>query len=76
MAPFKDAKTSLQEFLQANKQTLPQYTLTKVEGNEHEQLFYVSCHVNSITTDTVGVGPNRRKAEQLAAEAMLTKVTS
>lgn len=68
---LKDAKTQLQEFLQAAKQPLPQYTLIKTEGGEHEQIFYVSCTVKNIAKTTEGAGPNRRKAEQEAAQLLL-----
>lgn len=68
---LKDAKTQLQEYLQAEKYPLPEYQLLKVEGEEHEQLFYVACTVGKITFNAHGQGSNRRKAEQLAARAML-----
>lgn len=68
---LKDAKTQLQEFLQAGKYALPTYKLTKVEGDEHDQIFYVTCNVKGIKESTHGQGPNRRKAEQIAAQLML-----
>jgi ribonuclease III len=71
---LKDAKTQLQEYLQAKKQPLPEYNLTKVEGVEHEQIFRVSCKVRDIETQTIGYGPNRRKAEQQAAKQMLQEL--
>lgn len=73
---LKDSKTQLQEYLQAKKIKLPEYTLTKVEGDEHDQIFYISCTVNSIQKVAYGQGANRRKAEQLAAKAMLEQLTS
>ncbi|KTD67912.1 MULTISPECIES: ribonuclease III [Legionella] len=68
---LKDAKTQLQEYLQAEKIALPEYTLTKVEGDEHNQIFYITCAVNGAKQKTFGQGSNRRKAEQLAAKLML-----
>lgn len=68
---LKDAKTQLQEFLQSEKYPLPEYTLTKVEGEEHDQIFYVTCSVDGIKHLSYGKGPNRRKAEQLAAKSLL-----
>ncbi|WED42087.1 ribonuclease III [Legionella cardiaca] len=68
---LKDAKTQLQEYLQAHKKPLPEYSLIKVEGEEHEQTFYINCKVSGIKTPTVGHGPNRRKAEQDAAKQLL-----
>lgn len=70
----KDDKTLLQEFLQSKKQALPIYVLDKTTGEEHHQLFYVSCHVNGITPVGKGRGSTRRKAEQEAAKALLQKL--
>lgn len=68
---LKDAKTQLQEYLQAKKRPLPEYSLTKVEGDEHDQIFHVTCKVSGIKKPTIGYGPNRRKAEQHAAKQLL-----
>lgn len=71
---LKDAKTQLQEYLQAEKIALPDYVLTRVDGNEHDQMFYVTCTVHAVQQETFGDGATRRKAEQLAAKAMLEKL--
>ncbi|WP_133135573.1 ribonuclease III [Legionella rowbothamii] len=73
---LKDSKTQLQEYLQAEKLALPEYALTKVEGEEHDQIFYVTCIVDSVKQMTQGQGPNRRKAEQIAAKLMLEQLKS
>ncbi|QLZ69426.1 ribonuclease III [Legionella sp. PC1000] len=73
---LKDAKTQLQEYLQAEKMALPEYTLTKVEGDEHNQIFYITCRVIGAKQKTFGQGPNRRKAEQFAAKLMLELLRS
>ncbi|MDP3560410.1 MAG: ribonuclease III [Legionellaceae bacterium] len=67
----QDSKTRLQEYLQALKKALPIYTLKKVEGTEHDQVFYVQCHAPSFPHITKGVGNSRKKAEQQAADALL-----
>lgn len=71
---LKDAKTQLQEYLQAEKYSLPEYALIRVEGDEHNQIFYVTCCVEGIKYIANGEGPNRRKAEQLAARSMLAQL--
>ncbi|MBA2656339.1 MAG: ribonuclease III [Tatlockia sp.] len=71
---LKDAKTQLQEYLQARKKPLPEYKLTKVEGDEHDQIFYISCKVSGFKEFTMGKGPNRRKAEQQAALELLQRL--
>lgn len=71
---LKDAKTQLQEYLQAEKLALPEYTLTRIEGDEHLQIFHVSCAVQGVKWITQGEGPSRRKAEQLAAKLLLEQM--
>jgi ribonuclease-3 len=70
-AALKDAKTRLQEALQANAVALPAYTLTGVQGEPHAQSFAVTCEVESLQLRTEGHGASRRRAEQIAAERML-----
>jgi ribonuclease-3 len=70
----KDFKTQLQEYLQSQKRDLPVYTLIKIEGDEHEQVFYVSCSVPGIEFQTKGHAGTRRKAEQLAAQLFLERL--
>lgn len=71
---LKDAKTLLQEYLQARKKPLPEYSLIKIEGEEHEQVFYVTCKVSGIKEPSIGQGSNRRKAEQQAAVQLLERL--
>lgn len=71
---LKDAKTQLQEYLQAEKYDLPEYTLIKVEGDEHDQMFYVQCTVKGIKQSSSGEGSSRRKAEQIAAQSLLEQL--
>ena len=68
---LKDPKTQLQEFLQARKQALPEYTVVCTVGNDHEQVFQVQCLVQGLARPTVGEGSSRRKAEQEAARLAL-----
>lgn len=68
---LKDAKTQLQEYLQAKKLPLPIYHLISTEGAEHDQTFHVVCEVRELSLKTKGLGENRRKAEQIAATALL-----
>ena len=63
----KDPKTQLQEFLQARRLRLPQYTIVATEGEAHEQHFKVECHIPELNIRVLGEGASRRKAEQEAA---------
>ncbi|NNM61945.1 MAG: ribonuclease III [Steroidobacteraceae bacterium] len=71
VAELKDPKTRLQEVLQARAIALPEYTLTAVSGDPHDQSFAVRCEVTALALATHGDGASRRRAEQLAAERML-----
>jgi ribonuclease-3 len=69
--PAKDAKTRLQELLQARHRGLPQYRVASVTGEAHRQTFEVECSVKGIEFKAIGAGTSRQRAEQQAARAML-----
>ncbi len=72
---LKDAKSRLQEWVQAHKIALPHYELLQVEGNSPEQVFTVRCVI-----DKIGIAPitesgaSRRIAEQKCAERMINQL--
>jgi ribonuclease-3 len=68
---LKDAKTRLQEHLQANGRALPVYAVKRTSGEPHAQHFLVSCAIPQVSVETEGEGPSRRRAEQMAAQAAL-----
>jgi ribonuclease III len=68
---LKDAKTRLQEFLQANGHPLPVYVVKRTSGEPHAQTFLVTCTVPHAGIETEGEGGSRRRAEQVAAHAAL-----
>jgi ribonuclease-3 len=70
----KDPKTQLQEHLQSSRQPLPIYTVDRVQGESHRQIFTVSCSVASVPQKALGKGSSRRRAEQDAAEQMLRMI--
>ncbi|HRO63340.1 ribonuclease III [Thermomonas sp.] len=70
----KDAKTRLQEWLQARQQPLPAYTLLEERGEDHARVFRVSCTLAQPGILTYGEGSSRRAAEQQAAEAALKDI--
>jgi ribonuclease-3 len=73
-ASLKDAKTRLQEYLQARGHSLPRYTVERVEGEAHAQTFHVSCEVADLGLHASGSGSSRRRAEQEAAEGILRDI--
>ena len=68
---FKDAKTLLQELMQAERLALPNYELVDVEGPGHQQKFTVKCSVKLKNVSAVGEGFSRRASEQNAAIKVL-----
>lgn len=71
----KDAKTRLQELLQARGLELPRYRIVKVSGKAHRPRFLVECRLDAAgVSATHGEGPSRRQAEQRAAERALAEM--
>jgi ribonuclease-3 len=70
----KDAKTELQELLQARRLPLPQYALVSTRGDAHAQEFEVECAVASLAILVQGAGSSRRSAEQSAARAAIDRM--
>jgi len=73
LTDVKDAKTTLQEWMQARQMPLPIYECT-VKGDAHAQTFTVTCCVDGLPHKTKGVSTSRRKAEQIAAKAYINKL--
>ena len=70
----KDAKTRLQEWLQARQRPLPQYELLSEGGEEHARIFQVRVRLAEPPLSAEGEGASRRAAEQQAAEAVLGQI--
>jgi ribonuclease-3 len=67
----KDAKTELQEWLQARRLPVPVYRIAATRGEKHAQTFDVECTVPTLGLAEHGEGRSRRAAEQEAARHML-----
>jgi ribonuclease-3 len=71
----KDAKTRLQEWLQAHGRPLPDYQLLGSHGEEHARTFDVACATGQPHAVRVQAqGSSRRAAEQIAAEKVLAQL--
>ncbi len=66
----KDFKTSLQEKFHALRLPSPVYEVVAKEGTEHEPLFRVKVVLNE-DKYAIGVGKNKKSAEQMAASKLL-----
>ena len=72
---LKDAKTRLQEWLQAQARPLPLYDVLSESGPPHRREFLVRCSLSDADQTTEAAGSSRRIAQQRAAEAMLKKLS-
>lgn len=70
----KDAKTRLQEWLQARQLALPVYELLAESGDDHAKRFLMRCSLVEPPVSAEGEGSARRAAEQAAAEAVLAQL--
>jgi ribonuclease-3 len=65
-----DAKTTLQERLQAEGRELPDYQVAAATGPDHRKQFTVDCVIDGRVAGS-GCGPSKKKAEQAAAAVAL-----
>lgn len=70
-AESKDAKTRLQERLQARQQELPSYGIDGITGQSPHEVFRVHCRLDGHGQVFEAEGSSRRRAEQKAAEQAL-----
>jgi len=74
LKPSKDAKTALQEWLQARRMPVPTYIMVQALGEAHAQEFEVACEIPKLGVRTLARGASRRIAEQQSAELALAAV--
>ena len=67
----KDAKTRLQEWLQARQLPRPEYTLIDTRGQDHARVFRVACETREPARREEAEAASMRAAEQAAAERVL-----
>ncbi|MCH9670739.1 MAG: ribonuclease III [Gammaproteobacteria bacterium] len=70
----KDPKTELQEYLQARRHALPNYTVVSQTEAGHEHEFVIRCVIAERDLEAIGEGPSRRLAEQVAAKRLLEQL--
>lgn len=73
-ASHKDAKSQLQEYLQQRRLPVPLYTVEKLTGEAHQQIFFVRCEIEAFSLTVLGKGTSRKRAEQDAATLMLNTI--
>lgn len=70
----RDAKTKLQEMVQAKGKSPPVYTTIDKKGPDHEPVFTIAVKVHG-EGEEVGKGFSKRGAEQRAANLMLERLS-
>jgi ribonuclease-3 len=70
----KDSKSRLQEYMQAQRQPLPEYVVVAVGGEGHAQMFTIECRVALTKQPTSATASSRREAEKQAAVLMLAQL--
>jgi len=68
----KDAKTRLQEYLQAKRCAKPQYRVVSTSGAKQNLTFEIECLVADLDLKASGSGTSRQRAEQQAAGNLLS----
>jgi len=69
----KNYKSQLLEYTQANKLSNPYYKILKEEGPQHLKTFTIEVFINDISFG-IGVGRNKKEAEQNAARDSINKI--
>lgn len=70
----KDAKTRLQEWLQARQKPRPEYRLVESSGEDHALLFRVECCTSDPSCVESAHAGSLRAAEQAAAARVLARI--
>lgn len=70
---FKDPKSLLQEYIQAQKQTSPIYKVLKEAGPPHARIFTMGVYAQN-TLLGIGTGKSKQEAEENAAKEGLEKL--
>lgn len=73
---LKDAKTRLQEWLQARGRPLPRYEVVEESGPPHRRRFHVRASLADAAGSAEAQGSSRRAAEQDAAAQLLQTLQS
>jgi len=73
--PARDAKSRLQEAVQARGRGLPEYRVVGEEGPDHEKTFSVACLLEGRVAGE-GEGASKKEAEQRAAQQALASLTA
>lgn len=72
-----DFKTILQEYSQKEYKVIPEYSVVKELGPDHQKIFEIEVRINNGSDEVLvelGKGKNKKSAEQAAAKALCKKL--
>ena len=67
---LKDSKSLLQERVQSQGSSSPEYKIIRQQGPDHKKEFTVAVYINNLEM-AQGIGKNKQEAEQIAAQKAL-----
>jgi len=71
---YKDAKTSLQEWLQARNMALPSYEVLNESGPDNQRTFRMRCRIEALQQEAIAEGASKKQAEFKVAEKLLQQI--
>lgn len=74
LTPPKDPVSQLQEFVQLNSKSLPQYEFSKIGGSEHSPTFAAKLTILHLNLIVEAEGKSKKEAQRLAATVALQKI--
>ena len=72
----KDSKSTLQEYLQAHKITVPSYVVKEITGPDHDSIFNVECIIPELDIRVEAKGKSKKEASQIVAQIVLDLIES
>ncbi len=74
ITPPKDPVSQLQEFVQLNSKSLPQYEFAKVGGSEHSPTFAAKLTISHLNLTVESEGRSKKEAQRAAAVLALQNI--
>lgn len=74
LTPPKDPVSQLQEFVQLNSKSLPQYEFEKIGGSEHSPTFLAKLTIIHLDITVEAEGKSKKEAQRAAAILALQKI--
>ena len=70
----EDAKTKLQEIVQAKKLPLPEYEIIAEDGPPHDRLFTIKCNIDLLNLTATATAKTKKEAGQLVAAKIINMI--